>query len=62
MILVRARAGLYSEIPAEDIRRAHVEPVADVSARLAEELQRVGKDAPIAVLPEGPMTIPYLKR
>jgi nickel-dependent lactate racemase len=62
MILVRARAGLYSEIPAEEIRRAHVEPVADVSARLAEELRRIGKDAPIAVLPEGPMTIPYLKR
>ena len=62
MILVRARAGLYSEIPAEDIRRAHVEPVQDVSARLAEELKRVGRDAPIAILPEGPMTIPYLKR
>ena len=53
---------LYSEIPDEDIRRAHVEPVRDVSARLAEELRRVGKDVPIAVLPEGPMTIPYLKR
>jgi nickel-dependent lactate racemase len=62
MILVRARAGLYSEIPADEIRRAHVEPVKDVSARLAEELRRVGSDAPIAVLPEGPMTIPYLKR
>ena len=62
MILVRARAGLYSEIPADDLRRAHVEPVADVEARLAEELVRVGRDAPVAVLPEGPMTIPYLAR
>ncbi len=62
MILVRARAGLYSEIPADEIRRAHVEPVADVSARLAEEVRKVGKDVPIAVLPEGPMTIPYLRR
>jgi len=62
MILVRARTGLYSEIPADDVRRAHVEPVADVAARLAEELQRVGPDAPVAVLPEGPMTIPYLRR
>jgi nickel-dependent lactate racemase len=61
MILVRARAGLYSEIPSEDLRRAHVEPVRDLSARLAEEIRRVGKDAPIAVLPEGPLTIPYLK-
>ena len=62
MILVRARAGLYSEIPADDLRRAHVEPVADVGARLAEELRHVGRDAPVAVLPEGPMTIPYLRR
>jgi nickel-dependent lactate racemase len=61
MILVRARAGLYSEIPAEDIRRAHVEPVQDVSKRLADELKKIGRDAPVAVLPEGPMTIPYLK-
>jgi nickel-dependent lactate racemase len=61
MILVRARTGLYSEIPADDVRQAHMEPVADVGARLAEELQRVGPDAPVAVLPEGPMTIPYLR-
>jgi lactate racemase len=62
MILVRARAGLYSEIPADELRQAHVEPVADVGARLDEELERVGRDAPVAVLPEGPMTIPYLRR
>jgi nickel-dependent lactate racemase len=61
MILVRARAGLYSEIADDEIRRAHVEPVKDVSRRLAEELKKAGKDAPVAVLPEGPMTIPYLK-
>jgi lactate racemase len=60
MILVRARAGLYSEMPSDELRRAHVEPVADVGQRLAEELHRVGRDAAVAVLPEGPMTIPYL--
>jgi hypothetical protein len=38
-----------------------VEPVVDVGSRLAEELRRVGRDAPVAVLPEGPMTIPYLR-
>ena len=61
MILVRARAGLHSEIPSEELRQAHVEPVADVSARLREELDAIGRGAPVAVLPEGPMTIPYLR-
>ena len=60
MIALKADVALYSEIPADEVRRAHLEPVTDVAARLAEELQRIGKDAPIAVLPEGPMTIPYL--
>jgi len=61
IICLKARVGLVSDIPAEDVVRAHCEPVADISARLAEELKKRGKDTPIAVLPEGPMTIPYLK-
>jgi nickel-dependent lactate racemase len=59
-ILLKARVGLRSEIPDDEVRRAHLEPVADVSRRLAEELRRAGREAPVAVLPEGPMTIPYL--
>ncbi len=62
LILIRARVGLFSEISDADTRRSHLEPVRDIAARVAEELKRVGKDAPIAVLPEGPMTIPYLSR
>ncbi|MFN3484329.1 MAG: nickel-dependent lactate racemase, partial [Planctomycetota bacterium] len=54
-ILLKARVGLFSEIPDDEVRRAHLEPVADVSRRLTEELRRVGRDAPVAVLPEGPM-------
>ncbi len=60
LILVRARVGVYSRIAADEIRRAHLEPVADLAARVREELTRLGPDAPIAVMPEGPMTIPYL--
>ena len=60
MILMRARTGLYSEIPADDVKRAHLEAVTDVSTALAEEVRKAGRDVPIAVLPEGPMTIPYL--
>ncbi|MCZ6794310.1 MAG: nickel-dependent lactate racemase [Planctomycetota bacterium] len=60
MILVKARVGLYSEIPPEEVRRAHLEPVADLEARLADELSRLGDDTAVAVLPEGPQTIPFL--
>lgn len=60
LILVRARVGVHCAIPADDLRRAHLEPVPDLAARVAAELARIGAEAPIAVLPEGPMTIPYL--
>jgi nickel-dependent lactate racemase len=62
MIRLKARVGLRSDIADEEVRRAHLEPVDDISAFIAEELARIGKDAPIAVLPEGPMTIPYLSQ
>ncbi len=60
IIRLKARGGLHSELPAADVRRAHLEPVPDLAAAVAAELDRIGRDAPIAVLPEGPMTIPYL--
>jgi lactate racemase len=60
LILLKARVGLFSEIDSGDVRRAHLEPVDDIGARIAVELERFGDQVPIAVLPEGPMTIPYL--
>jgi nickel-dependent lactate racemase len=59
-ILLKARVGLYSEIAPDEVRRAHLEPVTDIAARIDEELSRLGPDASVAVMPEGPMTIPYL--
>lgn len=60
MIRLKARVGLYSDIPPAEVRRAHLEPVNEISEFLAGELKRIGEKTPIAVLPEGPMTIPYL--
>jgi len=60
LILIRARVCLHSLIAPEDVRRAHLEPVADIAAQVTRELERIGADQPIAVMPEGPMTIPYL--
>jgi nickel-dependent lactate racemase len=61
MVCLKARVGLYSEIPDDEVSRAHLEPVHDIEARIVEELNRIGREARIAVLPEGPMTIPYLR-
>ncbi len=60
LILIRARVGLFSTLSAEEVRRAHFEYVHDIAARVDRELNQLGRDMPIAVLPEGPMTIPYL--
>lgn len=60
MVLLKARVALYSELSDADVRRAHLTPVHDLRAALDAELARLGRDAPIAILPEGPLTIPYL--
>jgi nickel-dependent lactate racemase len=59
IIALKAKVGLYSDLDPDEVRRAHLEAVADIGARLRQELDRRG-DVPVAVLPEGPMTIPYL--
>jgi nickel-dependent lactate racemase len=59
-ICLKARVALYSTLPAAEVRRAYLEPIDDLNAFLAAEIDRVGRDAPIAVLPEGPQTVPYL--
>jgi lactate racemase len=59
IIALRARVGLKSELDPGEVRKAHLEPVEDIGARIQAELERRG-DVPIAVLPEGPMTIPYI--
>ena len=60
LIRLKARVGLLSELPADEVRRAYLEPIADVGAAVAGELARIGESAPVAVLPEGPQTIPYV--
>lgn len=60
LILRQARVGLHSQLDPAEVRRAHLEPIADLRAALWAELRRIGTDSPVAVLPEGPLTIPYL--
>jgi len=60
MVLLKARVALFSELSDADVRCAHLTPVRDVRAAIDAELSRIGRNAPVAILPEGPLTIPYL--
>ena len=60
-VLARARVSLYSDyLSDEDIRAAHLTPVSDIAQAVADECARVGDEATVCVLPEGPQTIAYV--
>ncbi|MDA3873647.1 MAG: nickel-dependent lactate racemase [Kiritimatiellae bacterium] len=61
LILQKARVGLYSGLDDAETRSAHLEPVHNLRTAIDAELQRLGDpSAPVAIIPEGPLTIPYL--
>jgi nickel-dependent lactate racemase len=59
-ILQRAQVYLYSSLPDEEVVSAHLIPVKDI-ARLVSQLGDGRRDFRVAVLPEGPQTVPYLE-
>lgn len=56
----KARVLVYSTIPDDVIRAAHLRPCHDISAEVASALRNLGPGGRVAVLPQGPLTIPYL--
>jgi len=61
LILLKARVGLFSELSENELRTAKLEPVTDLRKAIDEECERLGDpNTPIAILPEGPLTIPYI--
>lgn len=60
LIRRRARLQLYSSLPDEVVRAAHLVPCHDIAIAVREELTACGPSARVAVLPQGPLTIPYL--
>jgi hypothetical protein len=44
-----------------DLATAHLTRTTDIAATVAEALGRAGPDARACVLPEGPLTIPYVQ-
>lgn len=61
MIQVRAKVALFSTLRSDDVRRAHLDYVENLDEYLASAMHRLGKNTPIAVLPDGPLTIPYVQ-
>lgn len=56
----RANVLLYSSLPDEIVRTAFLTPCRDISAAVKKRLIELGPNARVAVLPQGPLTIPYL--
>ena len=61
LIQRRADVRVHSSLDEESLRAAHLAPCPDISSTVAEELARRGPEARVAVLPQGPLTIPYLE-
>lgn len=61
LIQCRAETLLYSSLPEEAVRAAHFSPCPDITAEVNRRLSRLGPSARVAVLPQGPLTIPYLR-
>jgi nickel-dependent lactate racemase len=59
-ILKRVTVQVHSAMPSEAIRDCKMEPVADLAAAVRERVGALGGRPRAAVLPDGPLTIPYL--
>jgi nickel-dependent lactate racemase len=57
----KARVLVHSRLPDDLLRRAHLEPCPDIGEAVRNALLRYGPGARVAVLPLGPLTIPYLE-
>jgi len=56
----KARVLVFSTIPDEVIRGAYLQPCHDIAGEVATCLRDLGPSGRVAVLPQGPLTIPYL--
>jgi len=61
MIQLKADCYLYSTLDKDTVEKAKFTPINDVEKTLAELMTRYGPAPRVAVLPFGPLTIPYVK-
>jgi nickel-dependent lactate racemase len=60
LIQRQAEVLLYSRLPEAVVRGAFLKSCPDIAAAVRERIQTLGPEARVAVLPQGPLTIPYL--
>jgi len=60
LIQRKANVLVYSSLPDELVRGAFLTPCHDIGAEVRRRLAELGSGARVAVLPQGPLTIPYL--
>jgi nickel-dependent lactate racemase len=60
MVQRKAEVLLYSSLPDEVVTRCFLSPCHDIGSEVQARLKALGPDARVAVLPQGPLTIPYL--
>ncbi len=56
----KARVLIHSALPDEIVSACHLTPCHDIAGEVRKCLEAIGPDARVAVLPQGPLTIPYL--
>ena len=61
IIQLKADCYLFSLLDDETVQKAKFKPSHDLAATLAEKLAQYGPQARVAVLPFGPLTIPYIR-
>ena len=61
LIQRQARVLLYSSLSDDIVRAAHLTPCHDIGAAVEQLLPELPSGARIAALPQGPLTIPYLR-
>ena len=57
----RCTVDIYSTLPPSDATACKLNPVSDLAQAVRARIEKVGKGAPVAVLPDGPITIPYIE-
>ncbi|MGC8828509.1 MAG: nickel-dependent lactate racemase [Verrucomicrobiia bacterium] len=57
----QATVYLYSSLPEEAVKAAHLIPCKDIEKTVKEIISARGDNVKIAVMPQGPLTIPYIE-